>query len=185
MKRQKQNNTTDFIKLLDEQTHIGLSNLYNDIQKLAKENVELSQQYTDLTLNLLILKKSGKGRLDQLFLDKNGINTSLDYFIDKQDTLKYGYAEIIKERKNYLILKITQSGISHFNIISKKYNIKVATAIERVNRYMLKRILKSISIVSVSANRTMSKIMKSGIIKTIIFIIIVLTFLILIKLIKV
>ena len=164
---------------------IGLSNLYNDIQKRAKEEIELSQQYTDLTLNLLMLKKSGKGRLDQLFLDKNGIKTSLDYFIDKQDAFKYGYAEIIKERKNYLILKITENGISHFDTISIKYKINATTLIERINRYVLKRILKSISFVLRSANEIIKIIITSTIVKLILIIITVITFLILIKFINV
>lgn len=139
-------------------------------------DIKKSEIYTDFLLSFLINKRNGIGKIDQLVLDTNKADISLKWFIEKQNATKYGYAEIIKQTDRYIKLKITESGISHFKYISVKYRAKSPTFIKRISLYVLKLIRKFWSFVFVSANNRINTILESGIIKLVVFIMAVLSF---------
>ena len=140
-------------------------------------DINKSEIYTDFLLSFLIKKRNGIGKIDQLVLDTNKADISLKWFIEKQNATKYGYAEIVKQTDKYIRLKITESGISHFKYISIKYRAKSPTFIKRISLSVLKLIRKFWSFVFVSANNKINAILESGIIKLVLFIITVLSFL--------
>lgn len=141
-----------------------------------QRDIKMSEIYTDFLLSFLISKRKGIGKIDQLVLDSNKADISLKWFMEKQNATEYGYAEIIKQTDKYVKLKITQDGIWHFNHISTKYRTKSPTHIKRISLYVLKLIRQFWSLVFVSANNRIKTMMESGIIKLILFIFAVITF---------
>ena len=141
-----------------------------------QKDIKMSEIYTDFLLSFLIRKRKGVGKIDQLVLDSNKAGISLKWFMEKQNATEYGYAEIIKQTDKYVKLKITQNGIWHFNHISTKYRTKSPTLIKRISLFVLKLIRQLWSSVFVSANNRIKTIMESGIIKLILFILAVITF---------
>ena len=141
-----------------------------------QHDIKMSKIYTDFLLSFLIRKRKGIGKIDQLVLDSNKADISLKWFMKKQNATEYKYAEIIKQTDKYVKLKITQSGIWHFNHISTKYRTKSPTLIKRISLYVLKLIRHFWSLVFVSANNKIKTMMESGIIKLILFIMAVLSF---------
>ena len=146
----------------------------------VKADIEVSEIYTEFLLCFLMNKRNGIGKIDQLVLNVNKANISLLGFMNKQNATKYGYAEIIKRTGKYVKLKITQKGINYFENIpnaERKVNATSAIFIKRINLYVLNLIRKFWSFVFVSANNKINAILESGIIKLVLFIITVLSFL--------
>ena len=141
-----------------------------------QRDIKMSEIYTDFLLSFLNRKRKGVGKIDQLILDSNKAEISLKRFMEKQNATEYKYAEIIKQTDKYVKLKITQDGIWHFNHMSTKYRTKSPTLIKRISLYVLKLIRQFWSLVFVSANNRIKTMMESGIIKLILFIMTVLTF---------
>lgn len=140
------------------------------MKERAISDSNISIEYNDFLISFLMTKKSGKGRISQLLLDKNGIKATLADFIYMQSAVKDKRANITHKGYNYYTFKITQQGIIYSSILPTTNKIIPLTLLERINLYVLKRILKSISVFFVSANKTMNKIMKSWIIGFILFI---------------
>ena len=142
----------------------------------AQYELGMNDICNDFILNFLARKRTGKGKIDSLLLRKNKVPLSLKMLWEKQSLTEYGYAEIIKQTDKYVELKITLEGIKHYRNISKKYKIRSVTQIERIIRYVLKLIRQFWSLVFVSANNRIKTMMESGIIKLILFIMAVLSF---------
>jgi len=141
-----------------------------------RRDIEISEIYTDFLLNFIWKGRNGQRKIDQLVLDKNKADISLYRFMKKQNAVEFGYAEIIKETDEYVVLKITQEGIWHLNNISKRYRTKSVTLIKRISLYVLKLMRQLWSLVFVSANNRIKVMMESGIAKLILFIMAILSF---------
>jgi hypothetical protein len=146
------------------------------LPKSMRAEYELSELLNDFLLSFLTKRKSGQRKVDQYVLDKNGLDMDFFKFMSKTNTVSSGYAEIIKEKDDYVILKITEDGLRHYEYASKKYNTKSVTLIKRISLYVLKSMRQLWSFVFVSANNRIKTIMESGIIKLILFIMAILSF---------
>jgi hypothetical protein len=133
------------------------------MKERAIKDANLSTEYTAFLINFLMTKKSGSGRISQLLLEKNGIDTSLDYFIRMQDAEKNGRAYLTHKGYNYYTFKISQTGITYSNILPHRNKIILLTMNERINLYVLTRIWKSINGFFISVDKIMSMLMKSWI----------------------
>ena len=138
--------------------------------------LETTDWCNDVILSFLFRKWKGTGRIDSLFLSVNKIPFSLKMFMEKQNVTEFGYVEIIKKSDKYYKLKINDKGRDNFLNYSKRYRIKSVTLIKRISLYVLKLIRKVWSLVFVSANNRIKTMMESGIIKLILFIMAVLSF---------
>ena len=141
-------------------------NLFND---LPSSYVSIEGIYTDFILNYLMLK-GGKGKITQLLLDINGIDSTLKSFMERQRAVERGFCKVLRTNDRFYKLDITRDGIWHYRNISKKYKINVPKFIHRIKKYTLNLKNKIFSLVFVSANNKMSKMIDSGIAKTITFI---------------
>lgn len=141
------------------------------LPSFIRESLDTADIYTDFVLNFLMKKRNGTGKIDILVLNRNGINFSVKYFFENENSVKYGYVDVIKKTEKYLILKINDYGISKYNNDCVKYKINVPTHITRVSLWILKLTRKSTSFVFVSAPKYIKIAMESGIAKLILFII--------------
>lgn len=167
-----QNNTDDFLSRLQYKKDDYLKHFPVFIQ----QDIKKSEIYTDFLLCALMKKSNGIIKIDQIFLDHNKADISLKWFLEKQNATKYGYAEIIKQTENYIKFKITENGILHFKYNSVKYKVNNNIFIKRISLYLLKLITKLWPLFFVSANIKIKEIMESGIIKLILFVITLITF---------
>ena len=142
----------------------------------VKAELDTSDMYTDFVLGVLIRSRKYTAKIDQMLLFENGLFISLDRFLEKEYSIKCGFVDVIKKDDKYIKLKINIQGIEHFKSNSIKYKIKSITDINRITRYMLKLNKKLISLVFVSANNKIKSIIESGIIKLILFVIAIITF---------
>lgn len=138
--------------------------------------LEMTDICNDVILNFLSRRWTGTGRIDSLFLQANEIPLSLRKFMEKQNAIQLGYVDIIKQTDKYYKLKINDNGREIFLNHSKKYKIKSVTNIKRISIYALKLIRKVWNLVFVSANNRIKTMMESGIIKLILFVMAVLSF---------
>jgi len=138
--------------------------------------LETTDLCNDIILSFLFRKWKGTGRIDSLFLRENKIPFSLNKFMEKQNVTEFGYVEIIKKTDKYYKLKINDEGRDNFLNNSKRYRIKSVTLIKRISLYVLKLIRKVWSLVFVSANNRIKTMMESGIIKLILLIMAILSF---------
>jgi hypothetical protein len=141
-----------------------------------RAELELSELLTDFILSFLSNRRNGQRKIDEYVLAKNKLDMSMYRFMDKQSAVNLGYVKIIKETDEYVILKITQEGIEHFQNHSTKYRTKSVTLIKRMSLYVLKLMRQLWSFVFVSANNRIKIIMESGIVKLILFIMAILSF---------
>ena len=146
--------------------------------------VKLTTFYNDFIFNFLINKKNNTGKIDDLILHMNFDNKlSLKVFLEKQTLIKYGYAILISKNDKYVKIKLTQEGLSHFKIIGRKYKINEQKIIYKASLYALKLIRKSTSFFFKSTfDNKIKRFIESGIIKMLVVIIGILTFIIMIYL---
>lgn len=136
-----------------------------------RKSLDTADIYTDFVLNFLMRKRNGTGKIDILVLKRNSIDCSVKYFFENENSVKFGYVDIVKKTEKFLILKINDYGISTYNNNCVKYKINVPTHITRVSLWILKLTRKSTSLVFVSAPKYIKIAMESGIAKLILFII--------------
>ena len=149
---------------------------YSYLPDFIKGDLELTDLYTDFILGYLIKSKRGTARFDKLVIKENGLNISLDKLIEKQNATDIGYADIIKETDKYVKLRITYAGIEFYRDHSKKYNLQVVNKFFRLKTSFKKFTKKLHKILLVNFPKSLKIIMESGVIKLVIFLIAILTF---------
>lgn len=148
--------------------------LYKD--GYAEAQAKVAEIYTDFVLNFLMKKKNGVGKIDSLVLRKNSITRPIEYFFEREYSIKLDYVDVIKKTDDYYILKINESGISRFELISVKYKIYVPTFFTRFRITAVKQLKKLGSFLAVTFPSKLKMIMDSGIVKLILFMIALITF---------
>ncbi len=147
-------------------------------------DMERQTIYTDFLLNYLWRKRNGIGKIDELLLKANSIDLSLAYFLEKQNATENGYVEILKQTENYVKLKMTEEGIKHFEYLSVRYKIKVPSIFKRFGLKVLKFIKSASKLIFVYFPKQLKIAMESGIVKLILFLFAVVTFILKYKEIK-
>lgn len=154
-------------------------NEFSLIEEQVKYELELTELTNNFILSYLFKKRNQIGKINNLLLQINKIPLNLKDFMEKQTLIEYGYVDVLKKSNDYYVLKINTNGKYYLLNISKKiYNIKSVTLIKRISLYVLKLIRKLKSFSFKSANLKIKNIMESGIIKLILFLITVITFII-------
>jgi len=148
----------------------------SSFEKWVDSELETTRLCNDVILSFLFRKWKGTGKIDSLFLSTNKIPFSLKKFMEKQNVTEFGYVEIIKKTDKCYKLKITDNGKDNYLNHSIRYRIKSVKLIKRISLYVLKVIRKVWTLVFVSANNRIKTMMESGIIKLILFIMAVLSF---------
>lgn len=166
----------NIINSLSERMSLKLLKDYSWMPGNIRYELEMTDLCNDIILNFLFRKGEGTGRIDSLFLQTNKIPLSLKKFMETQNVIKLGYVDIIKQTDTYYKLKINDNGRNNFLNYSKKLEVKSVSNIERISIYILKLIRKVWILVFVSGNSKLKSMMDSGIIKLILFIMAVLTF---------
>lgn len=125
----------------------------------------------------MLYKKKWKFKLTNDLLIINGVADSVHNIIFKQTLDKDNYINISVDKNGCYFIEATEYGKANFNISNVIPNIKSNTIIYRTRRYMLSLIKTIWSIFFVSPNNFIKKMMESGIIKLVIFLMAVITFL--------
>ncbi|WP_343591331.1 hypothetical protein [Flavobacterium sp.] len=141
-----------------------------------REPLEISERYTDFVLNFLMRKRKGIGKIDRLVLQKNGINFSVDYFFEKENSINFGYVDVIKKTDKYLILKINENGLWKYSNNCVKYKIYVPTFFTRFRITVFTIFRKIVSALFITFPNKLKIFTDSGIYKLILFLIAVITF---------
>ena len=150
---------------------------------LERAERNLSDLYNDFTFSFLVRKKFKIGMIDNLVLEKNELKCNIENFINKMNAAEFGYVKIFLKTNRFIILRITTNGLNHFKKNSTMYKIIVPKQRERITRYVLNLIRISISFLFISAPRLIKTMIESWIIKLILFIIALVTFLLTLKII--
>ena len=100
-------------------------------------NKERTKAYTDFLVCYLADKRDGSRRVDELFLKLNKAYIDFELFMEKQNAVDFGFAKVIKQTSKYAKLKITDSGMSHYKYLDKRYKTKSVTFIHRIIKYVL------------------------------------------------
>ena len=172
----EKDNPDNFISPVSRKIDLGFMNDRSWMPDSIRYELEMTELCNDVILSFLFRKRKGTGRVDSLFLRANEIPLSLSSFMEKQNVTEFGYVEIIKQTEKYYKLKINDKGKDNFLNHSKRYRVRSVTHIKRISLYVLKLIRKVWSLVFVSANNRIKTMMESGIIKLILFIMAVLSF---------
>jgi hypothetical protein len=166
--------TSDLLNAYSKNLHFEFLDDRSWLPEDIKNELELTEFFNDIILSFLFKKRNGV--IDDFFLKENKLSFFLETFMKKQNVTEFGYVEIIKKTDKYYKLKINDKGRNYFINHSTKYRVKSVTLIKRIRRYVLKLIRQFWSFIFVSANNRIKIIMESGIIKLILFIIAILSF---------
>ena len=151
--------------------------MFLSIREEVQKRTELANTCNDYILNALINKRNKKAVFSQLFLEINSIPLKYNEFLEHQNVIDFNHVKIIKQKDDYIILKLNKSGISYYNNHSKLYNVKYINIKNIITLYVLSLKKINLSLLFKSANTKINNAMESGIAKLIIFIITILSFL--------
>ncbi|MFB9079464.1 hypothetical protein ACFFLS_06220 [Flavobacterium procerum] len=91
----------------------------------------LSKEYTDLVMNLLMKSNKGIAKIDTLVLRENSIHVSIKRFFEIEYSVKTKHSKILEKTERYYILEITESGKRAFELNATYTNFKVPSRFKR------------------------------------------------------
>ena len=105
---------------------------FDSIKKKVELESKIEDIYSNFLLNYLLTTQKDVVKITKLTLRLNGFPPDISDFIKKQWSIRFGYVELIKEKKNYVKVKLTDSAYLMADTFEYKERIVKRTYLMRL-----------------------------------------------------
>lgn len=131
----------------------------------------LSKDYTDLVMNLLMKSNKEITKIDTLVLRENSIYVSVERFFEIEYSVKTKHSIVIEKTEKYYKLQITESGKRAFELNPAYKIIKIPSRFKRLGIWLSKAIKVFGNFLFSSLPKGVRKFTDSAFVKLILFVI--------------